>query len=271
MKKIFTFLLVLCQVLVPFYLFSQVQLADIDKTKINHEKSYAQNNIKQISALNQIKWQKGGIYEGFSPKDEILEKRTQNTKHFRKDNGDFVAQIGGNYHYQDENATWQDIDFTITKTNIQGFAYSNTTNTIKTYFPETAGNTGIAISDKSMDIKIWKNPELLIYDANKNILHKESSLNNSAKVKDNIAQYQSFNGVIDEIKIIDNGIENNIIISGLQEQWTSLSNAKTISFKQFVELPDGVQILNSKGDIVTNNFSDEFIGLQFADGQILYL
>ncbi|MDD4576624.1 MAG: hypothetical protein PHI36_09375, partial [Bacteroidales bacterium] len=104
-KRFFVvFLLIL-----PIFAISQDKLE-------NYDKSNAQNNIKQISALNQIKWEKGGIYEGFSPKDEILEKRTQNTKHFRKDNGDFVAQIGGNYHYQDENATWQDIDFTITKT-----------------------------------------------------------------------------------------------------------------------------------------------------------
>ncbi|MDD2636676.1 MAG: hypothetical protein PHW82_14385, partial [Bacteroidales bacterium] len=53
--------------------------------KENNKKFISQANIKPISALNQIKWEKGGIYEGFSPKDEILEKRTQNTKHFRKD------------------------------------------------------------------------------------------------------------------------------------------------------------------------------------------
>jgi len=228
-------------------------------------------NIKPISALNLQKWEKNGLFGGFSPQDEILSKRTQNTKHFRKENGDIVAQIGGNYHYQDENAQWQDIDFTITKSNSEEFAYSNNTNTIKTFFPETAGNTGIAIKDKLIDIKIWKNPELLIYDANNKIIHKENSLHNSAKVTDNIVRYQSFNGVIDEIKIIDNGLENNIIISNLQEQWTNLSAASTISFKQFVELPNDVKVLNSNGDISKNDFTDEYIGLQFADGQILYL
>jgi len=60
------------------------------------EKSHAQNNLKPISALNQIKWEKGGIYEGFSPKDEILEKRSQNTKHFRKDKGEVIGIIGPN-------------------------------------------------------------------------------------------------------------------------------------------------------------------------------
>ena len=50
----------------------------------------------QPSKLNAAKWQKGGIYEGFSPKDEILEKRSQNTKHFRKDKGEVIGIIGPN-------------------------------------------------------------------------------------------------------------------------------------------------------------------------------
>lgn len=254
MKNIFTLLFIL----LPFLVFSQVQM-------IGH------NETKPISALNQKKWQDDGIFGGFAPKDEILNKRTQNTKHFQKDNGDIVAQIGGNYHYQDENSQWQDIDFTITKTNVDGFAYSNTTNSIKTYFPETAGDKGISISDKSLDITIWKNPELLILDNDKNIIQRESSLNNAAQVNNNIAKYQSFNGVVDEIKIIDNGIENNIILNNFQNQWTNLSGAKTISFKQFVELPRDVKVLNSNGEIVKSDFTDQLIGLQFADGQILFL
>ncbi|MDD4150594.1 MAG: hypothetical protein PHE33_11275, partial [Bacteroidales bacterium] len=240
-------------------------------THQNFDSFTLQANEKPISALNLKKWEDDGIFGGFTPQQEIVSKRTQNTKHFQKDNGDIVAQIGGNYHYQNVSQQWQDIDFTITKTNDNGYAYSNNTNTIKTYFPETAGDKGISIIDKSMNITIWKNPELLILDNDKNIIQRESSLNNIVQVNDNIARYQSFNGVVDEIKIIDNGIENNIIINSLLEQWTNLSNAKTVSFKQFIELPEGVKIINSKGDFITNDFTDEFIGLQFADDQILYL
>ncbi len=149
---------------------------------------YMEKSLGQRSVADK-KWQKGGIFEGYSPEQEDISLRTQNSKKFRNYDGSITAQIGGNYHYADDFGKWQDIDFTITKSNYNGYAYENITNTIKTYFPETAGSKGVSISDKSMDIKIWKNPELLIYDANKNILHKESSLNNSAKVKDNIAQY----------------------------------------------------------------------------------
>jgi len=180
--------------------FDKVEFSASSKTNVDEE-MYLEDLAKkaeamaiwerelQPSKLNAAKWEKGGIFEGYTPKDEIQSLRTQNSKKFRNPDGSITAQIGGNYHYADDFGKWQDIDFTITKSNYNGYAYENITNTIKTYFPETAGNTGIAISDKSMDIKIWKNPELLIFDANKNILHKESSLNNSAKVKDNIAQY----------------------------------------------------------------------------------
>ncbi|MDD2412289.1 MAG: hypothetical protein PHR79_05175, partial [Bacteroidales bacterium] len=75
---------------------------DYDKATVqnNYDKSIKQNKLIPISALNQKKWKADGIFGGFTPQQEILEKRTQNTKHFQKENGDIVAQIGGNYHYQ---------------------------------------------------------------------------------------------------------------------------------------------------------------------------
>ena len=49
----------------------------------------------QPSKLNAAKWQKGGIYEGFSPKDEILEKRNRISKHFLMPDGTIDAVITG--------------------------------------------------------------------------------------------------------------------------------------------------------------------------------
>ena len=88
-----------------------------------------------ISPLNAPKWEKGGIFEGYTPKDEIQSLRTQNSKKFRNPDGSITAQIGGNYHYQDENNLWQDIDFTITQTNAQDFAYSKAT--VKTEYDKS--------------------------------------------------------------------------------------------------------------------------------------
>ena len=50
-----------------------------------------------ISPLNAPKWEKGGIFEGYTPKDEIQSLRTQNSKKFRNPDGSITAQIGGNY------------------------------------------------------------------------------------------------------------------------------------------------------------------------------
>ena len=43
--------------------------------------------VKRSTDMNDSKWQKGGIYEGFTPDQEIIEKRTRNTKHFLNPDG----------------------------------------------------------------------------------------------------------------------------------------------------------------------------------------
>src|SRR5690606_34063485 len=56
-----------------------------------------------------------GRFEGFSPEQELLEKRTANSKHFRNNDGTFTVQVGGIMHYRDIDGQWKDIDLTISE------------------------------------------------------------------------------------------------------------------------------------------------------------
>ena len=50
------------------------------------------NNAGARISVQDEKWQKGGLYEGFVPSQEILEKRTSISKHFKNANGTHTAQ-----------------------------------------------------------------------------------------------------------------------------------------------------------------------------------
>ncbi|HRN95282.1 MAG TPA: hypothetical protein PL084_11220, partial [Chitinophagales bacterium] len=70
-------------------------------------------NSTEMSPLNAAKWQQGGIFEGYTPAQEVKALRTQNSKKFKNADGSTTAQIGGNYHYKDQGGNWKDIDFSI--------------------------------------------------------------------------------------------------------------------------------------------------------------
>lgn len=225
----------------------------------------------QPSKLNAAKWEKGGIFEGYTPKDEIQSLRTQNSKKFRNPDGSITAQIGGNYHYADENNNWKDIDFTIKEESYGDFSFSNTTNTFKSYFPKTAGSQGFKMENKNVNINLWLNPEVLVTDNANGVVYKETANKNSkADLNANILKYNSFTGIVDELKLIDYGIENNIYINNINPAW-NIENAKTISFKQSIKFNSEVEVLNSKLEKQVGDFEDELIAFKFASGEIVYL
>ena len=223
----------------------------------------------QPSKLNAAKWEKGGIFEGYTPKDEIQSLRTQNSKKFRNPDGSITAQIGGNYHYADENNNWKDIDFTIKEESYGDFSFSNTTNTFKSYFPKTAGSQGFKMENKNVNINLWLNPEVLVTDNANSVVYKETANKNSkADLNANILKYNSFTGIVDELKLIDYGIENNIYINNINPAW-DIENAKTISFKQSIKFNSEVEVLNSKLEKQVGDFEDELIAFKFASGEIV--
>ncbi|NLA24559.1 MAG: hypothetical protein GX879_06295, partial [Bacteroidales bacterium] len=277
MKQYFTFLFLVLIFLKAFGFENDIMAQNINiesNNKVQLEEIEAEKQKisfydKQKSTLNE-KWERGGIFEGYTPEQEIISKRTQGGKYFQNPDGSTTAQIGGNYHYLDDNKAWQDIDLIIKPENYRNYAYVNKTNTFKTFYPQTAGNTGFRIKSDEIDINIWKSPELIILDNNENILYQETAKNSSPKLNKNSLVYNSFNNIQDELKLIDFGVENNIYINEFNNEWAN-NQAKYICFKQTLNFNSDIEVLDSKGSKQSADFEDEIIGFKFSSGKTLYL
>ncbi|HRO65850.1 MAG TPA: hypothetical protein PKU78_06510, partial [Candidatus Dojkabacteria bacterium] len=131
------------------------------------------------------------------------------------------------------------------------------------------GQKGVQLKNENFDFSFWKNPELLVVDASKNTVYQENRIGNLLSVTGEIAHYKSFNNVVDEFKIIDYGIENNIIINQFNANW-EVNGAKKVSFKQFIELPYGTKIIDINGTQKTTDFSSELFALEFPSGEKVF-
>lgn len=215
------------------------------------------NNAGAKVSVQDEKWQKGGLYEGFVPSQEVLEKRTSISKHFKNANGSLTAQVGNLAHYKDASGAWQDIDYSIT-TNPRavknGYKYSNETNEIKSYFPELAGNKAVQMKiNENLNFNWWKNPKLE-FKKNGNIIGQSSVKEQAGITKNNgIIYNEVYPGISEEFEVLPRGLENNTIIHSLNDQIANLPSGTILEFSQVIELKKGWNII-SNGKVMSKNF-----------------
>lgn len=220
-------------------------------------------------AANPEKWSKGGLYEGYSPSQEILSKRSRTTKHFKNPDGTFTAQIGGPIHYQDASGNWQDIDFAISETrNVsKGYKFSNETNDVKSFFPESSAGKSVMMDlNNGINFSWWKNPTLKL-TSNGNVVKSFGIASKKATVSKNSIIYNNvYPNISEEFQILQGGMENNIIINSLDASISHLPANGILEFSQIIELKKGWQInANSKiqsADFKAKNFTISIPGLQ---------
>lgn len=202
-------------------------------------------------------WQKGGSFEGFNPRQEIKGKRTQNSKHFKNDDGTFTAQIGLDYHYQDAKGNWQEIDLRLTKSNKSQYEYANETNLIKSYFPKNPGQTAILMDlGKGAKFYWWQNPSMsIIKNGVENKVIKaqfaETYTENSGLV-----YWEIYPNISEEFEVKTKGLKSNTIIHNLSPELASLGHDDKIEFNQFIPLYSGYEVLVN-GKKKSNNFEFE--------------
>jgi hypothetical protein len=201
----------------------QVQKPNIAETNSlnNGESNPASSDVKELplgrKSLVGKNWEKGGIFDGYTPEEESLEYRTGISKTFRNPDGTQTAVFAGVVHYKDEKGAWQDVNYSVGLNNTNEFAsckYSNTNAEIKTFFPEMSGSQGVMMSYNGNAFSWWNNPKMSLVNPN-----GETSIftaNQSAgQLADNKITYpETFPGINDEFVVLENGIglENNIII-----------------------------------------------------------
>ena len=220
------------------------------KTKMNS----GENPVGKLSVINE-KWQKGGEYAGYTPAQEVLEKRTRVAKHFDNGDGTFAAFVGSVKHYKDENGAWQDIDYTIVPNSGEKYLpykYQNCTNEIKSFFSEKPGDNGIVMQYENRELNFWKNPGLNITNSKGEIISSVPSDYKNGELLSSTIKYGTFDGIYDEFVIQEGGIENNIIVENLNNNIAN-SGGEHLEFKQFIPLAAGDKVkVDSK--VVSSDF-----------------
>lgn len=215
------------------------------------------NNGEAKVSVQDAKWQKGGPYEGFVPSQEVLEKRTSISKHFKNANGSLTAQVGNLVHYKDASGAWQDIDYSITsnsRASKNGYKFSNETNEIKSYFPESSGIKSVQMKiNENLSFSWWQNPRLE-FRKNGNIIGQSSAKEQEGLTKNNSIIYNDvYPGISEEFEVLPRGLENNTIIHSLNNQIANLPSGTILEFSQIIELKKGWNI-TSNGKIMSENF-----------------
>ncbi|HOY32602.1 MAG TPA: HYR domain-containing protein, partial [Bacteroidales bacterium] len=235
----------------------------------NHAADQFTSDAVERATTNK-EWQKGGLFDNYSPSQEIIEKRTRVAKHFRNDDGSYAAIIGGLLHYKDENNLWQEIDYSIRKNqsvNYISHPFCNITQDIKTYFPEKAEHSGIIMEFENMQLNFWKSPQMKISNTDQSSIVNITAGASKGIVSGNVIQYNDFPGITDEFVIKEGGLENNIIISSLQGALISADENSYVSFEQFIPLNDGYQVFynNQEANI---DFSAESFMIKSPNGSL---
>ena len=232
--------------------FSANSLAQESKAKVKNQVQPK----KELSTYKKVdNWQKGGLFEGFSPNQEIKEKRSQNSKSFRNEDGSITAQIGRSIHYKDAGGNWQEIDLSVRQgINKPGYLYGNVTNNIKSFFSENPKQQGVLMDlGAGNEFGWWKNPSLRFTNNGQTIA---THLPNAVKGQiqgTKIVYPNLYNGISEEFVVLNEGLENNTIIHQLTPEISALGVGSILEFSQFIPLESGWQIL-ANGQAQTSNF-----------------
>ncbi len=246
----------------PVFLHAQVnQNTTSVESQIGRNQNYVNN------------WEKGGSFDGYSPKQELTEKRAKNAKHFRNSDGTFTAQVGGNYHYKDATGNWQDIDLSLEQgnTGVQGYFFQNVKNDVKSYFPQNASTEGVLMKlEDGATFTWWKNPQFKITN-NGNVTKSFQAAQVVGQVSREKLIYDNiYNGISEEFVILNGGIENNIILNSLTSEIASLNSNSNLEFSQFIPLNNNWSIFDAEGKRITSNTRTTDFSVKLGNSSIYF-
>lgn len=201
---------------------------------------------------------------------EAVEKRTKNAKHFKNSDGSYTAQIGGKYHYKDENGKWQDIDLNI-ESGANGF--KSVKNDVKSYFPERAGTNGISMRlENGSEFTWWKNPQFKIVSGGNAVQVKKPAAVSGTVSNEKLTYSNLYSNISEEFVMLDGGMENNIVLHSMTPELNALSSGASLEFSQFIPLQSNWTIFNAEGKAMTANFETTDFSVQMgnADSKIYF-
>jgi hypothetical protein len=184
---------------------------------------------------------------------EILEKRTNNSKHYQQENGAVTAVISPqSVHFINEKGLWEDINTSIVPSTKVGFDFENSSNGIKSYF----GNDGVVYVSGNEEIKVGVNPSIVWVNALNEVSLIETGATSNALVDRNSIVYNNaFQDGKIQYLVEKETIKNNLILNSLP---TSLvGQTGSLGFSEEIVLPTGWSIVSAekKGGIVNGSLS----------------
>jgi hypothetical protein len=206
---------------------------------------------------------------------EVIEKRTKNAKHFKNSDGTYTAQIGGNYHYKDDNGKWQDIDLNIESgaTGMSHSSFKNVKNDVKSYFPKNAGTEGVIMQlENGSEFTWWKNPQFRIVSSGNEVQVKRPSAVLGITSNQKLTYPNLYNNISEEFVVLNGGIENNLVLHSMTPELNALSSTSTLEFSQFIPFQSTWKIFNAEGRAMTSDFQTTDFSLQLgnADSKIYF-
>jgi len=201
-------------------------------------------------------WRGEGRYAAFTPEQEDLSKRDENSKHFLKADGTLTAVISqGPVHYKDNAGNWQDIRTDIrpnTSGKMTDYPYAVTENKHQVYIPQTL-DEGYLVQFTNGGVKMGMQGEVRLLSADYTPLKSLTRASANGTINDNTMKYTgTYPFGYDELTLGWMGVEHDII---LNEKPALLDNAPAgsiIAFREFVKLPENWKIINKKEIISTD-------------------
>lgn len=188
-------------------------------------------------------------------RNEIISRRDANSKHFRNADGSVsMFTQAGLIHYKNEQGQWLDIDTRILPA-VKGF--SNTSNTVKSFFPHAINEGGQITGTSSGKIKEMLNSGWRFSD------QENSHPFNFTKpeVAENVISYRDNSGVKLNYTLSPSRKKMDWIIEQSSFLTTSSEKATTLVFLEEIELPAGaylkqkgeeLEIVLSSGEVLVN-------------------
>lgn len=197
-------------------------------------------------------WKTGGIFEGKLPQDEILEKRTEYSKKFRRIDGQVDIIIGGPFHYNDASGAWQDIDLNIKSRPDSKFPYYNNENKIATRFAKDV-NGGVELEYKNKKIAFGINTSISTANWSPAI-----SSNKAVQVNGNIISYKNTFDNVDQEYEVKNEMVQHRLRFNTRTFFSSITD-QFINIEELIELPVGAVLMDSVGKISGNRTTQGFV------------
>ncbi len=195
-------------------------------------------------------WRGEGRFAAFTPEQEVLSKRDENSKHFLKPDGTQTAVISqGPVHYKDGAGNWQDIRTDIrpnTSGKMTDYPYAVTENKHQVYLPQTIDD-GYLVQFSNGGVKMGMQGEVRLLSSEHVPLKSVTRTTANGSINDNTLKYTgTYPFGYDELTLGWSGVEHDII---LNEKPVLLDNAPAgavVAFREFVRLPENWKIINKK-------------------------